>query len=487
MNIVDVLSSATAFIGSGYPWPVWSGQQNLYNDFNYYFSGKVFTEYSISQDPEGPLMYPLKINIYRAVCEALSSSLWGAYEEDLIQFRVDPKDRGGKVSDAGRKNASRVQRLINDIWLDNSRDTLLASASLSQAKYGGVYLRCLWTGTRIKIDALPANMCFPVWSPVDVNQLLALIMAYKMSIKAATEAFALRPDPAREDDVLVVEEWTDGFHKIWVDGETVKHTENPYGFIPYEYIPTRRELETYYGTPPGECIMGIQDEINKRLADIGDYLNYSAHPIRWVRDYKGDVEEDLPVGPDVVWDMGRTTNAQAKPEVGTLDANPVPPGTFEYMNQVMGLMQDVVHIPPVALGKDEGSQRSALTLIVRMWPLIQSIKTSRVYWQSGLQRLNDKMLRIVATYGEGVSEDLVGHKSYAEWSPIQPKDRAALVEETVRLVEAYLKSPESALKDLDVLEPEIEMDQIRSWMKEMSKTNVVVQKGVPGKKAPPSV
>lgn len=489
MNIVDLMSNTAWFLAEGYPWAVWTSQQNRYNDYHYYFSGSVFGEFSAPQDPESPLMYPLKINIYRAVCETLSSSLWGAYEEELIQFRADPKTRGGKVSDAGRTNAERVQRLINDIWLDNGRDTLLASASLSQVKYGGVYLRCLWDapGGRIKIDALPADMCFPVWSPVDVDHLLALVMAYKMSIKAATEAFGLRPDPAAEDDVLVIEEWTEYKHKIWVDGINTMNTENPYGFIPYEYIPTRRDLETYYGVPPGECIMGLQDEVNKRLADIGDYLNYSAHPIRWVRDYRGDPDKDLPVGPDVLWNLGRSTSAQIQPKVGTLAPNPIPGGTFEYMDKLMGLMQDVVHIPPVALGKDEGSQRSALTLIVRMWPLIQSIKSSRIYWQSGLQRLNDKMLRIIATYGEGVSEDLIGHRSFAEWSPIQPRDKQALIDQTIALTEAYLKSPESAMKDLDVLEPEKELKLIRSWMDEMSKRNIVVQKGVPGKKAQPSV
>ena len=471
------------FQREGYPWPAWAEQQSLYDKYHHYFSGQIFGEFSASQDAESPLMYPLKINLFRGVVETLSTALWGSFEdEELLFFRVEPKKRGEDVSKTAKANAGIAERLINAVWDGNQKNTILMSASVSQMKYGGVYMRTRWDGKRVVVEAIPADMCFPVWSPQNADELLVLVMAYPISLKAAQEMYGVATIPtSSHEDVLFIEEWTTRTHKIWLDNILINDTPNPYPFIPYDYIPTRRDLESFYGVSPAECLMGIQDEINKRLADVGDYLNYSAHPIRWIRDYRGDPDKDLPVGPDVLWNLGKTVNPQSPPTVGTLEAQPVPPGTFEYMSNLLGLAQDVAHTPPVAYGRDEGSQRSALTLTVRMWPLLQTIKAGRLYWTDGFQRVNDKVVWIASHIGDA-SPDVDGHKVAPVWASILPRDRMALVEEVIRLSDAGLKAPGTAFKDLGVEDPEEEEKNVKKWIEFQAK-NMVIQKGVPQKKA----
>jgi len=259
----------------------------------------------------------------------------------------------------------------------------------------------------------------------------------------------------------------------------VKAAANPYGLIPYIYVPTRRDLESFYGDCPGQGLMGIQDEINKRLADIGDYLNYSAHPIRWVRDFRGDHKTDLPVGPDTVWNLGKTINIQAPPSVGMLDAAPVPPGTYEHIGTLMSLTQDIVHIPPVAFGRDEGSQRSSMILVVRMWPLIQATRTSRIFWRSSLAQFNEIIFRILNVMSTGesrVGDKVLGHRHKPSLAPILPKDRAELVNEVIQRVESSLMAPLKALEELGEEDPEEQLVQIKQWQEYLTERGISVQK-----------
>ena len=78
------------------------------------------------------------------------------------------------------------------------------------------------------------------------------------------------------------------------------------------------------------------EKLNARLADVGDNINNAAHPIRWIRNYRGDVSRDLEVGADVLWDLGQGTPGGENPEVGVLAARPEPSSTFRFVNFLFG-------------------------------------------------------------------------------------------------------------------------------------------------------
>jgi hypothetical protein len=64
--------------------------------------------------------------------------------------------------------------------------------------------------------------------------------------------------------------------------------------------------------------------------------------------------------------------------------------------------------PAVADGEDEGSQRSAATLTVRMWPLISHVELERINWTTGLTKLAFIILTFYSKKGlEGITENIV--------------------------------------------------------------------------------
>jgi hypothetical protein len=139
-------------------------------------------------------------------------------------------------------------------------------------------------------------------------------------------------------------------------------------------------------------------------------------------------------------------------------------------------------VPPVADGEDEGSQRSALTLAFRMWPLTSHVRAERNYWSEGLNLVNEMILMILDAKNpmrvstDGVDTSLLkinqthlGHLKRQEWAPMIPRDREALVNELILRSGANHISLESALGsygDIDDIQEEIK--RIVAWMEHQS-------------------
>jgi len=138
----------------------------------------------------------------------------------------------------------------------------------------------------------------------------------------------------------------------------------------------------------------------------------------------------------------------------------------------MDQMRRDAFVPAVADGEDEGSQRSALTLAFRMWPLTSHIRAERHYWTEGLNILAELALTVLAVKNptrtnskdidEGISKiglQHLGHIKRQEWAPILPRDRAELVNELVMRAGAGHISLEEALTqygDIENVQEELE-------------------------------
>ena len=135
-------------------------------------------------------------------------------------------------------------------------------------------------------------------------------------------------------------------------------------------------------------------------------------------------------------------------------------------------------VPAVAEGEDEGSQRSAATLIMRMWPLTSHVKSERAFWNSGLNSLHKIILRMMEEKKlYGITKRHLELRLKSKWHPILPRDRQAFVEELVARMGVNLGSPEHLLALAgDVEDIDLVMDQTREWLgylEEIKKLGVV--------------
>jgi hypothetical protein len=134
-------------------------------------------------------------------------------------------------------------------------------------------------------------------------------------------------------------------------------------------------------------------------------------------------------------------------------------------------------VPKITEGEDDGSQRSSLTLAMRMWPLLSHAGMERVNVSTGLNLLNEMALKMMAKRDIcGITEEHTKLKIGTSFYPVLPKDRDSQVAEAISRMGSNLGSPEHLLDMLgDIDDIEDEMEKILSWMKEKAKIEAEAQ------------
>ena len=88
---------------------------------------------------------------------------------------------------------------------------------------------------------------------------------------------------------------------------------NPWGVVPFVYIP-RMRTTSWWGDALSADITRPQDELNRRVADMGDSINYNAHPVYWGYNLPRNFNaKNYPLGPNAMWDMGRVLGSARRP------------------------------------------------------------------------------------------------------------------------------------------------------------------------------
>lgn len=402
------------------PNPQWMEASRVYREIDLYFYGDVFLKTSSENAAPGASqpLYPLKVNLVKMMALVNVFALFGQWETDVVEWSSDSDEAEG---------------VIRDIWHENDLNLILAECGMSCVLYGGGILKAVPDMDKemgVRIETIPPHHFFPRWHPGDMNRLLEVTIAFPVSHADALLAYGVDLGEYSESQAVYMEVWNQRRYETSVGGNVLKEYsgDNPFGFVPFVYIPRLRAPGEFYGLSAVRDVIGIQDELNLRLADIGDRINYNAHPIFWVSNFTGKTK-DLVVAQDEVWNLGSGMNGM-EPKAGVLEPRSEPSASFQYIQVLIDLSRMSALAPAVAFGEDEGSQRSALTLALRMWPLVQQAKWTRMYWHSQLVRLNRYILRIYNRNAKllrrpQVEEAIV----YPRMAPILPKDRDQLVQE----------------------------------------------------------
>lgn len=397
---------------------------------------------------------PLEVNYLRATCEAHASYLWGQWEprKRLVNWSVSPR-----VGKGDKETMSKVEQWLYSLFAGS--EELLYSAGLNQSIYGDAVLKPRWNNLleRVVPESVLPEYFHARWSSHDVTDIREVIIAYHMDRSEAEQEFGTRGNATwttyatgRPMNLAIYwEYWTPTQVEIYIDNQLVSQKPNPFvfrdlpGVIPFVHIPNVRSGGEFYGQSDIEAVLALQDELNRKLGDTGDIISYAAHPIIQVKNYFGKVEQ-LPVGPDAIWDMGRDG------EASYLTGGTPPVDIDKYVDRLMAIIQDLAYMPAAAFGRSETAQASALALAMEMMPVTQRVNWKRLQWQQGLIRYAHYAARLEEQYGTlpFSRRELMRYDFAPDFAPVLPKDRAATILENVSLVGAGLRTIKRALDDL---------------------------------------
>lgn len=419
----------------------WSAELQRIENYRYYYDGDVFDEKIQTErgqiDDDVPLLYPVGMNLVKMLCLSQTDAMFGEYEHLPVQWSVRQDD------DITASDEAAIE-LLTQILVNSNAESMFWELELDRNVFGGGVFKIepakpLGTPGHIRWKKIPRQNFFPIWNPEDPDD---LIEAYLVTAMTKDQAKIMYNMDFNQDVIYRVEKWNKKFSENWIGDRKLNQysTPNPWGIVPFVYIP-RVRLSNWFGDALTGDVIDVQNDLNMRVADMSDAINYNAHPTRWGMNLSREFDErNFPVGSNSMWNLGRTVSANFEPKVGILEAqHAVKPEVFEYIKFEYDWARTSVFAPPIAFGEDQGGgQRSGVTLEIRMWPLIKSIRRSRNYMTTGLNRA----MKITAAILEQKQFDDVPVKAIKAirdgrimpvYFPILPQEQQKIVDEVVKL------------------------------------------------------
>lgn len=483
--VLDAVTStlSEAFVGEfslqeldGFPYDEWIKRKGEYEEQERWFTGDALDDQpELARSGTAADLYPMRINPIMSTVLKHAFILFGEVEDDGRPL-VWPKLMPGTESQ--KPFAEEAEEALNVLWWENAaRSMMISNAILSQI-YGGCIFKAAyapwesWRSIPIKIEAINPKNFIGYPDGGDPFRLSEAWFLRKVNGREARRWGLSGAD--LKDSYWYVEHWTQDSFECLIDGKpAVKMTangakvlggENPYGFVPAVYIPHIRIVE-FYGFNAFDHLKGYVKEMNRVMGDYGDAVNDDAHPTIAIRDVQGRIQMKRINNWLEVVDLGSSPNitGQERPpdmfEVRTPRASIAMNDLYD---QVYSQYRRDAFIPAVADGEDEGSQRSALTLNTRFWPLTSHSGMERYYWTSGMDAFQPMLLKMMTIIKNApLTKQHLGMRMKQKWASMLPRDREADVDEWVNRRIQGLGSIEHLLEQLgDVDDIPEERDRI---------------------------
>lgn len=498
---------------TAYPVDKWNAQKAKYQEYVDHFEGEWLDETIEVSDDKSVEKYPLKFNVYKLPAMLHASFLFGQVPDssdplvtpvvEVSGYEKTEDAMGQEVRKPSQKSiddGKRMTEYLNKVWYDSDGRVLQLEAGLVNQIYGGNIFGTAYDPSNtvdwkmpFRVEHLLPDYFFPVWAPNDKNNLVEAIVTYRISSIQAQALFGVEVD---DDMATYQERWARDHYEITVNDTTVSYNGQPMqgaplgGFVPYTYIPHPPRVGGFYGESLLKNKLGLAAEINSRLTDVGDVISQEARQIPAVANAQDLVVRTVS-GQMKVLSLGRTLPGKDKPEISWPSKSvSTSTSSVDYVLNLLTTARNEAYTPPIVYGLDEGSQRSALTLALRMIPLISHIRDERTYWETGLSQVEYQLLVYAALKGEqGITMDMVRRaKIHHDWAPMMPRDAEQELNQILMRLQAETLSPQTAMKKLgDIQDIEGEMNLIRHWLEykaELGKTgDDLPEGGAMGEKA----
>lgn len=492
-----------------------------YPEWRGLFDGTALEEtISDTSDPtatSNPLRWPVQVNIINQYCILHAGFLWGrgrtGSTDDIFTVRVGTKVPGRPGPEA-TEASEKYQDILQYFW-SHQAHTLRHNGAIQQWA-GGCVLKAAWNPWSmssvygITLETIQPEYFYPIWDPTNFTELFAVKVKFGVSKEAAIAKYGATKEQLNhfnDDDAIPVEEYWDRFTYYIMLGKrhpedkgiVAKHPttgepmqgENPWnhpmrggGIIPIVYIP-RIRTDAFLGDSLAYHLKGVQNELNKTLADYGDALTRGAHPSFGISDYNGPSKRDrvIEIPRHGALNMGDTKPGMTAPKVHEFPLPQVPGQTTEYVERLLAISESKAALTPAARGLAQG-QKSSITMAMEMLPTTNLVDWQRSHWSAGIVGPGglDEVIGVILYNKKnlyplvpGVDSTMLGLPQTADFRPVVPRDKAEIIDEVVRLATVNAVPPREWLKRLgDLANVDDTLDELIGYLTFMAEKEAAV-------------
>lgn len=346
----------------------------------------------------------------------------------------------------------KVLPFIQETWEDNDKLLLCNELGQSKSVTGDAWLQAAYIpkgspelydpydehpNGRIRILVVPPNIVFPEYDDgYDKDKLKSVTIMYP--IRLDSEGGKLR-------HIIYKQIWTREYMWEYRGNDLVNVHENKYGVIPFFHVKNIPMVGRNGGLSDLEDLIPLNTELNIKLSDVSEIIDYHSAPITVVYGARiGQLEK----GANKVWGG---LPKDAKVENLNLDGDLS--ASISYIERVKLAMHEIGGVPESALGRDRAiSNTSGVALQITLMPLIERIKVKHALTAEALIEVNKLIIKIGIEEGILTGVDGIPNRDlyYNEiiFEDTLPKDRLVEIQQIQLEMKMGLCDREEAMKRL---------------------------------------
>lgn len=334
------------------------------------------------------------LNYCRRFVDKFTSFLFGLYDEKEGGFTIKVPTEMEQIT----------LPFLNSVWDAEYNDRRKIALQLGQigGVTGDVYLLIRfeepgrdyvdafneYPDGRIRIRVLPSHIVFPIYDPADPDNMVACEIKYPIARREEAGFFAgfrnsvrtmFGRNPRAYRTVVYRQRWTREYFQEWEGDELVNEGPNPYGEIPIVHIRNLICMTSNFGVSDIEDVIPVNKEINFKMSDNSEIIDYHSAPVTLVFGAKvGQLER----GANKIWGNlpkdARVENLQLS---GDLSAS------VTHIKELKTSMFEIGGMPTHALGGEVAiSNTSGVALQIQNMPLIEKTGWKRITYGNGIRK-----------------------------------------------------------------------------------------------------
>ena len=292
------------------------------------------------------------------------------------------------------QNAAIIPNLLHQVWeLHNNKHYVLWEMGQLASVTGDAFVKVayeepyqdsvgMWHEGRVRVIPLNPAHCFPEYHPHDRDRLLRFKLKYRF--------WGTSPEGTRQVYTFT-EILSDDLIQQFINDELVDQYPNALGQIPIVHITNTSISSSPWGQSDIWDIIPLNRELNEKMVEVSDIINYHAAPVTIITGAKAS---QLERGPKKVW-AGLPKDAS----VFNLESRGEMSGALEYIQFLKRTMHEITGVPETALGQFQPvSNTSGTALAIQYQPMMQRYNMKKIHFTKGLETVNELIIKTCAVF-----------------------------------------------------------------------------------------
>lgn len=374
------------------------------------------------------------------------------------------------------QNNAIIPHLLDDVWnTHNNKHKVLWEMGQLAGVTGDCFVKVAYEEPyvdtagvphegRIRVIPLNPAHCFPEYHPHDRDRIIRFKLKYRFwgtSAEGTRQVYTFT-------EIL-----TDENIQQFINDELIDEYPNAIGSVPIVHIANVSISSSPWGQSDIWDIIPLNRELNEKMTEVSDIINYHAAPVTIITGAKAS---QLERGPKKVW-AGLPKDAN----VFNLESRGEMAGALEYINFIKRTMHEITGIPETALGQFQPvSNTSGVALAIQYQPLMNRYQMKKIHFTKGLERINELVIRTAAMFRPEMlvynpqkaakperdnllqldPADPLTYKTTCHWPDPLPVDVLIKLNEVQAKMSLGLESKRGALRTLGEEFPNEKMEEI---------------------------